>query len=303
LFVEPVPQEKKQENILSFFGTQELPNFEKKEKKKIIHSASTDQVFNRWRPGDMAVEPAKTELFAWAFIETFERHLPVKEEELVVVEARPELLPAVPPGPDKILETEKIIEEMLNKARAQADEIILDAQASAENAVLQAQEEIDQQKQVGYQAGLSEVQFEFETALKASRGLIDEVHEWQKALMVQGEQILVEMVKDIAQTMFGEGVKLDATALQINLNRVMESAQGLGDLNIFINPRDTRLLDPSWSEYQLLVSGDRVKIIPSENILPGGCFVKGSMGTVDARVETQLAAVLATFEEHKNDNG
>ena len=163
LFVEPepVPQEKKQENILSFFGTQELPNFEKKEKKKIIHSASTDQEFNRWRPGDMAVEPAKTELFAWAFIETFERHLPVKEEEPVVVEARPELLPAVPPGPDKILETEKIIEEMLNKARAQADEIILDAQAAAENAVLQAQEEIDQQKQVGYQAGLSEAQLEF----------------------------------------------------------------------------------------------------------------------------------------------
>jgi flagellar assembly protein FliH len=133
--------------------------------------------------------------------------------------------------------------------------------------------------------------------------MIAEVREWQKALMLQGEQILVEMVKDIAQTMFGEGVKLDATALQINLNRVMESAQGLGDLNIFINPRDARLLDPSWSEYQLLVTGDKVKVIPSENIIPGGCFVKGSMGTVDARVETQLAAVLSTFEEHKNDNG
>jgi flagellar biosynthesis/type III secretory pathway protein FliH len=77
----------------------------------------------------------------------------------------------------------------------------------------------------------------------------------------------------------------------------MENAQGLGDLNIFLNPRDAKLLDSSWSEYQLLVSGNKVRIIPSEKITPGGCMVKGNMGTVDARVETQLAAVLNTFEE------
>jgi len=82
----------------------------------------------------------------------------------------------------------------------------------------------------------------------------------------------------------------------------MESAQGLGDLNVFLNPRDARLLDPSWSEYQLLITGDKVKVIPSEKITPGGCFVKGSMGAVDARVETQLAAVIKSLEENKDIN-
>jgi flagellar biosynthesis/type III secretory pathway protein FliH len=105
------------------------------------------------------------------------------------------------------------------------------------------------------------------------------------------------MLKDIAQTIFGEGVRLEPHALQINLNRVMEYAQKLGDLNIFLNSQDAELLDPSWGEYQLLITGNRVKVIPSEKIKPGGCIVKGSMGMVDGRVETQLAAVLNAIEE------
>ena len=97
--------------------------------------------------------------------------------------------------------------------------------------------------------------------------------------------------------MFGEGVELDTNALQINLNHIMENAHGLGNLNIFLNPRDAKNLDPSWSEYQMLVSGDTVKIIPSGKITRGGAFVKGDMGVVDGRVETQLSAILKTFSE------
>jgi flagellar biosynthesis/type III secretory pathway protein FliH len=123
------------------------------------------------------------------------------------------------------------------------------------------------------------------------------VQAWKSDLIPQGERILVDMLVEIARKMFGEGVELNPEALQINLNRIMENAQGLGDLKIFLNPRDAKLLDPSWSEYQMLVTGDRVKIIPSGKITPGGCFIKGNMGNVDARVETQLNAVLNTFEE------
>jgi flagellar biosynthesis/type III secretory pathway protein FliH len=106
------------------------------------------------------------------------------------------------------------------------------------------------------------------------------------------------MLVEIAQKMFGEGVELNPEALQINLNRIMENAQGLGDLKIFLNPRDAKLLDSSWSEYQMLVTGDKVKIIPSGRITSGGCYIKGNMGNVDGRVETQLNAVLKTLEEN-----
>jgi flagellar biosynthesis/type III secretory pathway protein FliH len=77
----------------------------------------------------------------------------------------------------------------------------------------------------------------------------------------------------------------------------MENSQRLGDLNIFLNPRDANLLDPSWKEYQSLISGNKVRMIASEKITPGGCIVKGITGMVDGRVETQLTAILNTFDE------
>ena len=56
-------------------------------------------------------------------------------------------------------------------------------------------------------------------------------------------------------------------------------------------------LDPAWREYQQLISGNRIQIIPSDGIKAGGCFVQGQMGTVDARVETQMKAVLEVFNQ------
>ena len=195
------------------------------------------------------------------------------------------------------LNPEKEAETVLMQARTQAEEIILEARAAADKVILQAQDEIDSEKQAGYEQGWNEARNELGEALKAVQAVVEEVQQWRDSLTSQGEQILVEMLKDIAQTMFGEGVRLDAEALQVNLNRVMEHAQKLGDLNIFLNRRDAELLDPSWSEYQLLITGNRVKIIPSEKITLGGCIVKGSMGMVDGRVETQLAAVMNAIEE------
>jgi flagellar assembly protein FliH len=295
----PAVKQKKKDVVLALFG-QELIGIEKKEKRpqSNLHPIEIGRDFSAWQPGEMNAQPVLVGKEDWAFIETVAGIFPVLKKESHQVENVKEGQPQ-----EEVYDLEKEVAEILTLARTQADEIILEAQLAADVSIQQAQDEIDQQKKEAYQQGLREAQLEFASALKASQAMIAEVREWQTALMAQGEQILVEMVKEISQTMFGEGAKLDAHALQVNLNRIMESAQGLGDLNIFLNPRDARLLDPSWSEYQLLITGDKVKVIPSENITPGGCFVKGSMGTVDGRVETQLAAIMKSFEENKDLNG
>jgi flagellar assembly protein FliH len=301
LYVEqaPVAKDEKKDQVLALFGHQIIISDEKKEKRipSVLHPMETSQEFSAWLPGQMDWQPPFAGRDAWTFIETFEGSLPILEPETPDEEPEPQTL-----RQEEVFDPDKEAGAILRQARAQADEIILESQKTADNLLSQAQDEIDHQKKEAYQQGLDEAHREIQSTLQASQVMIEEIHTWQKELMLQGEQILVDMVKEISQTMFGEGAKLDANALQVNLNRVMESAQGLGDLNVFLNPRDARLLDPSWSEYQLLITGDKVKVIPSENITPGGCFVKGSMGSVDARVETQLASVIKSLEENKDNN-
>jgi flagellar biosynthesis/type III secretory pathway protein FliH len=249
--------------------------------RSVLRPGDAGPTFAAWQPWEIDLQPPSDGDQEWSFVESSK--LPYGNSKQAIWKD------------DLLLENEA--ETVLKQAHTQAEQIILEARAAAGSILLQAQHDVDLKRQEGYQRGWDGVRNEFGEALKSVHAMVDGVQSWRAALTAQAEPLLVEMLKEICQTMFGEGASLDANALQINLNRVMENAERLGDLNIFLNPRDAQLLDPSWSEYQLLVSGNKIRVIPSAEITPGGCVVKGSMGMVDGRVETQLAAIMNTFEE------
>lgn len=274
-----LPPQNEIEEIMSLFGvgTQDQPGKSGHALDLTLHPEEWEPELENWSPGDLDLPMADEEPAQWEFVNRSNEFVEISDPQ--IVQEKPEA------------EKERI--ELINRAQAEADEILQAARCEADKMVQHAWEEIDQAKTKAYQAAYQEMQ----GALATTRAMVDETRKWQTSFMESGEQVLAGMLKEMAQTMFGEGVNLDANALQVNLNRVMESAQRLGDLNIFLNPQDANLLDPSWSDYQLLITGNKVRIVPSEKILPGGCFIKGSTGSVDARVETQLAAVLNTIDE------
>ena len=266
-------------------------NSAKQEAKSVLHAKTAERNFAAWQPGLLGAQTETTHRDGWTFLEVRESptaapHIPQSRREISTgIEQR------------ELLRSENEVSSILEKARRQAEEIILSAQAGADDALLQAQAEIDEQKKLGYEQGQNEARAELEHALSAARKMSTEMQAWSDDLVSRGEEILVEMLKEIARKMFGEGVKLDAEALRVHLNQVMENARGLGVLKIFLNPNDAKLLDSSWGEQQMLSLGEQVKIIPTSNIIRGGCLIKGNIGTVDGRVETQLQSILKTFEE------
>jgi flagellar assembly protein FliH len=273
------PPDVETEQIKNLFGAGEEAQASQSDRKSHLsfHPKGLDVELANWFPGDLDQQIENNEIQQWEFVEPSKDPLNIPEQQTL----------------QEKLEAQKERMELIRLARAEAEEILHSAHLEADKVISHAQDEIEQAKKDAYKAACDEMQ----NALAATRTVVEETHQWQSSFTESGELILVGMLKDIAQTMFGEGVHLDANALQINLNRIMESAQRLGDLNIFLNPRDANLLDPSWSDYQLLITGNKVRVVPSEKILPGGCFVKGSTGAVDARVETQLASVLKTIDE------
>jgi flagellar assembly protein FliH len=279
------------EKVLSIFGNEEGSAVNGKGPRSVLHPTGTNQIFNAWQPGDIKSQPARVGKVEWAFLEIAEE--PSDEQD----QAKMQKFFLGGASQLEQFNPENEVSIILEQARAQAEEIILAAQAEADNVLLQAQSEIDEQKKEGYQQGYSDARHELEDALKATQSMVKDINAWKSALLSQGEQILVEMLKEMSRKMFGEGVELSKNLLQSNLSRIMESANGLGNLNIFLNPKDARNLDSAWIDQYLLITGGQAKIIPSDNITRGGCYVKGNMGTVDGRVETQLDAFLKTFDE------
>lgn len=286
----PLPQAPQKERVLSIFQREDDSERQSVSKRSALHRKA-DSDFAAWQPGQFGQQPQAAPLDVWSFVDIAEPAFEeLRKPQVVQFRAEAQLR-------QETSAAESQIAAQLERARLQAEEIILNAQAEADDILAQVQSEIDEQKRLGYQQGRDQARAELEDALKVAHSLVGQVESWKNELTSQGEHILIEMLKDMARKIFGDGVRLDPQALHINLDRVMESAHGLGSLNIFLNPEDAKILDATWKEQQALILGEQVKVIPSASITRGGCLIKGNLGTVDGRVETQLASILNSFDE------
>jgi flagellar assembly protein FliH len=281
-----------------FFADKTLDNQVQREQISAIFKPTVSDKPAKGPVASMAFHPANSAVSfgTWQAAE-FGRTQVSDPREWMFSEIQNTSWPEAPSVEMQGLELDDEVGKILSQARAHAEEIILQGQKSADEAISQAQAEVDQAVSEGYEKGWTSAKAEAESVLKAAQSILEEVNKWRDEMLVKSEPDVVSMVQEIARVMFGDGVALDNSALQINFNRVLENATSLGDLKIFINPADGSVLDPSWREMQTMITGNKVQLIPSEDITRGGCYVQGKLGTVDARVETEMQAVVETLND------
>lgn len=178
----------------------------------------------------------------------------------------------------------EVATQIINDARRQADEIIHQAEAQAKNIQ-------EQSYQDGWNSAMGEIKHHIETATS----LIQETINWRDSLLAQSEPMVLDLIRTIAQKLFGEGFILDASTLQETFNNILDNARSLGNLRIYVNPEDSLLLGPYWRELQESITTHKVEVIPSASISRGGCYVNGQWGSADGRIETQLKAIMETL--------
>ncbi len=192
-------------------------------------------------------------------------------------------------------EAEKAAQQVLAEAQEKAQALIKQAEQESEMIIAQAHEQLNEAMEKAHTMGLQEAEEETRTILQTVNSLMDQVSAWKEEVVSQAHTIVIDIVRDISKTMFGSGVVLDEKTLQQNLTRIMENAKNIGNLKLYLNPSDAVKLDPYWREFQASMTGNKVQIIPSDDITPGGCFIHGDMGTVDARIETQMRSIMQTL--------
>ena len=286
-----------------------------KSSPRIVAGPQAQNVAQAWHPGDLELEDTRPwsmdvatlyDLFAphpenrdnrkitrmvWQPVEAIQQEAVEDPSAPLPASEAPKALDPAPEVPDPQAQAGEAVAEILDQARSQADQMILEAQRTIDAMFQDAQKELEEEKRAEREKGRAEAQAEAATLLQSLQTAIQHVHEWKEDLFRQSEPIILDMVKDIAHKVFGDGLTLDDLALQANLNRVLEDSASLGDIQIYLNPEDAALLDPAWRETRAAITGEKIQILPSEGIKRGGCFVNGQMGSIDARVETQMQAV------------
>ncbi|HVP21252.1 MAG TPA: FliH/SctL family protein [Anaerolineaceae bacterium] len=177
--------------------------------------------------------------------------------------------------------------------------ILAEAQARAAEIITRAVSVTDEMTQKGYLDGLEKGKVELSSTLEAANNLIEQLHSMEEEILANSESQVLDLVKEIATSMFGEGVVLDGKALHETFTRAFVNARSLGNLKVYLNPKDAINLDPNWREDQVYISGQKMHFIPSEDIKPGGCYVIGEQGSVDARIDTKLASILKVLTHYE----
>lgn len=185
--------------------------------------------------------------------------------------------------------------EVLRKAEAQAAQMVADAEVQAAEIIKSAQEQAVEMTRQGYSDGMAAANAEMSELLHTVTSIVNEVTTWRDEMFAQGELMMLRLVIEIAQTIFGDGLPLDPEALGAAFSRALSRAKTLGDLRIYVHPEDAIALSPQWAQQQSVITGQQIELIPSDIIKRGGCFVEGEFGSVDSRVESQLKLVQDTL--------
>ncbi len=182
-----------------------------------------------------------------------------------------------------------------------ATQIILDARRQAEEIIRTAEDNAKSVQEQAYQDGWNTSMNELQAQFATAKSLVQELYAWREEVFTQSESMVLGLIKNIAQKLFGEGFTLDAATLQQTFTTVLDNARSLGNLRIYVNPEDATLLGPYWREYQESITNHQIEVIPSNSISRGGCYVNGQWGSADGRIETQLKAIMDTLTpESKN---
>lgn len=237
--------------------------------------------------------------------------VPAEEESAAVQEAQTH-------AERMVADAEEIAQKLIDQTKAQ----IAEQKAKAEQEIqawwqqkeLELQEIQQQAQSLGYEAGFSEGKKEGLTAAEAeyretihmSREVLEQVYGEKDQIIAEAEPFLVTLSTEIARKILQEELQLNPEAVIRLVQKMILRAKERESLTVCVNPLDFPLVQNQRLQLLSMVSEQaEVKILPDSSIQQGGCIIRTTQGSLDARIDSQLDEIktallgLARDEKHE----
>lgn len=165
---------------------------------------------------------------------------------------------------------EKIVED----ARLQAQAIVDRAKAEEAGLRQRAQEE-------GYAEGLREL----------NQTILD-FRTRYRAILENAEPEVLRLSLRIVERIIGKALELDPLLLVDIIHKALQSLKYQREIRIKIHPDDVSFLKANKMQlYTKLGESKEIEIVGDALVAHGGCIIDTEIGTIDARLETQLKVI------------
>lgn len=201
-------------------------------------------------------------------------------------------------------DAQEFAEEQVRNASEEAEGIIESSKAEAEEwwnqRRQQDQDLVDVIKAEAYQQGYEEgvTQAEQEMKLKVAammeeaRAVLSEAYKARDVIIQEAEPFLVELSCDIAEKIVDKQLTVEPQYAMdlIRKNLARKREQGL--ISLCVSPAQFAFINAAREELSLAVDSQaELQILPDSTVKDQGCVIRSSYGSIDARIDTQLAEI------------
>ncbi len=215
---------------------------------------------------------------------------------------------------EKILkETEQMVMELLQKARDEARDIVTNAREEAEVIKMQAADDAVAIRQTAhkeaYQEGLRQAQQEIEgdrqAAIQQSQALLEEARQSKLKVFRSCEADMVRLVMAMVKKVIASELITNPDIIINILQEAIDFLDRPENITVYVNPQELEnILEVMEKGYLTDIGSNNINmdIKADERISRGGCLLESDAGSVDAQLETRIAAVNNAIQEVAADD-
>lgn len=184
-------------------------------------------------------------------------------------------------------------EEVLARARVEAEAIVKEARNKAEDICTKAYEKGFEK---GRADGLARATAEMQTDVRRISELARNAAADAATLYNNSEEGLVELALSIAEKVIYKHLAEDRSLVLSMVKGVLQQLDATSVTRVRVNPEDLEYLQPHWEEAGLVPGGRSVELAADPRVQVGGCVIDTDNSVVDAQLKTRLAEIQKAFD-------
>lgn len=201
-------------------------------------------------------------------------------------------------------DAEETAQGLLLEAREQAEKIKRDAQAEMEEwwenkrneaAVLFSQTEEEAREQgykAGHQDGRQEAWEEVRNQVEEARSLLQFAFQEKGRIIAEAEPFLVELSIEIARKIIGQELQTSPERVLDIVKSTLKRSRVHGEITVCVHQRHFPFIQEHREQLLAILDGQaELQIYPDHTVDEGGCVIRTPLGSVDARIDTQLTEI------------
>lgn len=224
-------------------------------------------------------------------------------------------------------QTRMLKEQILRDAEAEAEERIRQANERAAEALRSAEQQIEQwweerrardletteaARSAGFDQGYAEgrahaeeeVRQEWSGKLAEAKALLENAYRMKEQIIQEAEPFLVELSTAIAAKIIGRELESSPELVIELIRKSLLRRREQGVVTLCVAPDQFAFVQAARDELELAVDSQaELQIVPDPTVTDHGCIIRTSLGSIDARIDTQLEEVKQALLQAAAESG